>query len=783
MAASLGVVSLCVGLVFAVGLAEADVPAVTDRAPQVTEVGFLPGGGSAPEVNPPALAWLAEEKAADYIVEISPARTFSDARTIRATGVPYTLYTHTSALEPGWYYWRYAYRTAEGETSQWSKVRKFRVSAEAVKFPRPDPAVVRERLSVGHPRLFIQPDEVDALRRAAQGPLRERWEQLKGHADQALKREVMREPPGFTNGKWNATEWRRDYGAVVRGCNTVELLAFAYLISGEKTYAARAREWLLQIASWNPRGSTSIAINDEAGMPILHITSRAYSWIHDALSEADRDAMRSMMRQRGAEAYKRLHGRGYEQRAYDSHAGRMWHFLGEAAIAYWGEIPEAEKWLDYVLAIFWGWYPAWGDEDGGWAEGMGYWTSYMGRVTWWLDALRSAIGVDGARKPFFSETGNFALYFAQPNSPISGFGDSGERAAIPETGAVVNYLADAVGNQYWKWYAEQWKRAQYDDTPIGFLRAWRMKPTASRPPSDLPLSRVFRGVGWAAFHTDLINAGQNVQLHFRSSPTGNFSHAHCDQNAIVIAAYGEPLLVNTGIRPWYGSEFSKRYYWTTQSHNAILIGGEGQPRLKAARGHITAFRDLGEWAFVEGDAASAYPNARSVVRRILFLRPDVFVIHDHIETPEPLKCQFLLHARAPFVIEAGQPCITLTRRRASLAAQFVAPEHAAISQTDRYPLEPEMGKPAAEWHLTAESQSPSTVHDFVVVLAVARAGQPFPVSDIERVGALGLRFRWHGRSVSLTWAPDGRTSLKPRHHATAIRAHDGLVRALLEMNE
>ena len=136
-------------------------------------------------------------------------------------------------------------------------------------------------------------------------------------------------------------------------------------------------------------------VNDEAGMPILHITSRAYDWIYDALSEADRETLRQMIRARGEEAFRWLMTNLLNRRLINSHGGRMWHFLGEAAIAYYGEVPEAKKWLDYAITINWGWYPSYGDEDGGWAQGILYWASYVNRSTWWFDALSAALKCGG----------------------------------------------------------------------------------------------------------------------------------------------------------------------------------------------------------------------------------------------------------------------------------------------------------------------------------------------------------------------------------------------------
>src|SRR5690606_17728719 len=148
-----------------------------------------------------------------------------------------------------------------------------------------------------------------------------------------------------------------------------------------------ARRWMLHIAGWDPAGSTSWAGNTESSMPILYKLSRAYTWAHSALSDNDRRVIQEVMRLRGNEAYRVLKRIPYESKPYASHPGRMLGFLGEAAIAFHGEIPEAEAWFDYILRIFYAIYPAWGGDAGGWAEGHAYWTSYMNRVLWFVDAL------------------------------------------------------------------------------------------------------------------------------------------------------------------------------------------------------------------------------------------------------------------------------------------------------------------------------------------------------------------------------------------------------------
>jgi hypothetical protein len=55
-------------------------------------------------------------------------------------------------------------------------------------------------------------------------------------------------------------------------------------------------------------------------------------------------------------------------------------FAVEGSIVLAHEVPDAPQWLDYTLHILWSVYPAWGRSDGGWHEGVSYWTGYMSRM-------------------------------------------------------------------------------------------------------------------------------------------------------------------------------------------------------------------------------------------------------------------------------------------------------------------------------------------------------------------------------------------------------------------
>jgi len=738
--------------------------AVSNRAPNISEIGYLPSDGATVESNPPALAWLPEPGADAYAVQLARDAEFTgDVITVSKT--PYVLYTHTSTLAPGTWWWRYACVDEKGTHSAWSKVHNFTVARDAQPFPRPSARQIQERLPAEHPRLMMRPEEVATLRDACLGPLRERWNQLRKTAEEHLRLPLTPEPPPYTQGQETAEEWRRNYTATIKACAVAETLALCYRLSGEPRYGEGAKKWLLHIASWDAAGTTSLKINDECGMPILYVTSRAYDWAYDALSPSDRDKLRAMIRVRGEEAYKKLHGAPHEQRAYDSHQGRLWHFLGEAAIAYYDEVPEATQWLDYALTIFWGWYPAFGDADGGWAQGLDYWQVYVLRSTWWLDALSAALQIDGTEKPFYRHVGDFPIYVAPPGGALVGFADYGEnRPAQPHElgymepgirglGSVDAYFARLRNKPEWQWYAEAWRNDAFPPTAVGFIRALRNSPAVpkSRPPVNWPKAKWFRGVGWVSLHTNLLDGRDDVQVMMRSSELGNISHSHADQNAIVLGAYGSPLLVNTGIRPWWGSPFFWQWYVATKAHNALEINGQGQPKTETATGKVIVFQPGDSYDYVVGDASTAYGREVARYRRhLLFLKPGVLVILDEVRGREPVSLKSWLHGRAPFRIDQATGRVALTFERAALVGFLLSPAGLEITQTDKYPLPPELGHPPPEWHLSARTQRTLETTYIVAALGISKAGENpslTEVTDLSEGKVVTLQLRYAGSLI------------------------------------
>jgi len=268
-------------------------------------------------------------------------------------------------------------------------------------------------------------------------------------------------------------------------------------------------------------------------------------------------------------------------------------FLGDAGLSFLGDIPDAEKWLDYVLRCYLTSYPGWGGDQGGWAQGMSYWSGYVYFLTSFAEALRGTSDVDLFRRPFYRNTGYLAVYFQPPYAPRGAFGDGGERPSSDGQEVLVERFAEAFDDPVLRWRAQttasantccvfppqtaaaqaaapataspaptDWREWQIEDVGA-VLQAKAGPPRPVKPPVDLDGSRYLADIGWVAVHSALGSAENDVWALFKSSRFGSFSHSHGDQNTFQLNAYGRALLIDSGYYPWYGSPHHALWYRQT----------------------------------------------------------------------------------------------------------------------------------------------------------------------------------------------------------------------------
>jgi len=714
------------------GLAR-DLP-VDDGPARPGEWGFHPTHGEALAITPPGFAWRSQADAASYEIRITGA---GGVRVFEAIG--FNVFCPDAPLAAGDYTWQYRFRTRKAHRSAWSRARAFTIEEDAVEFPLPDRDTLLARIPERHPRLFVRPGEIAALKRAAAQERKVEFDRLVRVCETLLANPPStEEPPTYPRGtvrkseEWRAIWWgnRTRTIKVLDGAAT---LAFTGLIAERTEFQDLARRLLLDSARWNPHGATGYRYNDEAGMPYAYHFARTYTFLHPALTEEERALCREVMTARGREMYRHLCPRhlGFP---YSSHSNRAWHFLGEVGIAFHGEIPEAGDWVWFAANVFRNVYPVWSDSDGGWHEGMSYWLSYMGRFTWWADVMQAALGLDAYAKPYFARIGDFPLYLMPPGQRGGGFGDLCGRRQSKSNVPLCAIVAAQARNPHWQWYVDAHGGPPEPRTYIDFVRGAH-PPVAPTPPVDLPTSRLFGGTGVAALNTTLVDAGDNVQVLFKSSPFGTQSHGYESQNAFLVNAFGERLFIRSGHRDIYGSAHHKNWMWQTKSVNAITVNGKGQrAHSAAARGRITEFHTSERIDYVAGEAAEAYGGKLDTFRRrILFVKPTLIVIFDSAECPAAAQTltgtpiattRFDWWLHSAFAMDVTGNEATVEGAKSAARVTFFAPGDLAIAVTDRFDPPPRPRIELTQWHLSASYDAPCRRAEFVTVIEPFRKGSP-----------------------------------------------------------
>jgi len=732
-----------------------------DRAPRPDEWGYRPPDGATVPLNPPSLSWVHEAGTVTYELEWAASPDFTNAT--RATGIPWSVYTHHSPLAPGKYWWRYRIIGKDGKPSPWSRARSFTVPADAVAFPQPTLEELKRRVPKDHPRLFVTAKDLPRLREWARGGGRAAYEQLIARAEQLHNAEPTPEPAVRASAGDPATRqfWWSNREQTIRALQEAEILSFAWLLTRDSRYGDAARRFTLKLAAWDPDGPTNFQLNCEAAKPMLHRLARAYDWAWPLFSEEERARIRAVLLRRALDAWNSgevRQGAGHLNQPYNSHGNRTWHKLAENAIATLGETPESERFLEYAVTKFFAAYPVWSDDDGGWHEGLSYFAGYMSKAAWWMEAARVALGIDGFKKPFFARFGDYALYSAPPGSPDLGFGDLSHNP--PGRGwSFMHYFVRRTGNPYWAWWLQAWGIPEGIGEPVLDFLWTSGQPVSPRPPHDLPPSKVFRGTGVAVLNTTLVGAAENVQLRFKSSPMGRWSHGLEPHNSFTLNAYGVPLLVNCIYRDLYGSPFHRGWVWGTRAHNAVLVNGEGQkPRTADPGGRIVRWQFEDGMDYVLGDATVAYEGRlERAHRHVIFVKPDVIVLADELRAPGPSAYQWMLHAQQPFQLDEPAQRLVLDRGKAGVVVDYVADRPLKMRQWTGY-------DPAPDWeYLKSVNRPPIPPQWHVEAAAVEPAAEAFTVAVLRVFSSGGGRLEAprltrQGRALTLqVRAPAGQT--------------------------
>jgi hypothetical protein len=574
-----------------------------------------------------------------------------------------------------------------------------------------------------------------------------------------------------------ADKWRDVQDVCGRVSGVAEAATLIWVVTGDEKYLAKAKDFLLKDCAWHFApdwetgpvvGATDIYYNDEANFRLWRKLPLIYDQLRARLTPDEQKIVLANFKERGDRTVawiKKAKVEKIERNSLDvnaeSHPVRFMAMVGTSALALWDDLPESHEWWRFAYVFYRDQFSPWGGDDGGWAEGNAYWRGTFEHAVF-QDTLLAIGDPLAYSSPFWKNSPYFALYNVQPYLHTI-FGDTSNAGHFnldPVVADYMEYVARVEQNGYFLSYSRLCTDERRHPTDRGMYNLDRTYPTAceflirdfiasakplpaAKPLSELPPYRFFRDVGWVSMHSALGRPDDDIQVTFKSSPYGSFSHSHADQNAFILNAYGEGLAINSAYREYHGSPFHKQWTWQTKSKNDVLIDGLGQkPQDKKATGKITRFEVKDRYVWTTGDATGAYqslqPKGRiqCVTRDLVFIDQRYLVVRDHVALATPGTLSWLLHAEKNLSWNDTNTTAFIRGDKATLTTQLVAPGviwHSSV--TDRFPLpvDPkyvsgEVGSSyvTSKWsnqsHLTLESNMPATEFTVYAVLWPERRG-------------------------------------------------------------
>ena len=603
------------------------------------------------------------------------------------------------------------------------------------------------------PRMLVTKVEIQPLRDKCLGPGRTMFEAMKKRADG-----MMRTKAALDN---NGRHYLPTYAAM-------------FLITGERRYADKAKQWLDLL-------SEQTIENPWTCLEYIPAAAVAYDWIYPTLTQEEKERFADGMVRQVTRIKKLWRHSDYNNHFLLEHMSELHVGLALAhednhQEVYRAYLTEGETWLkEHVI-------PAMNEmagDDGGDAEGFSYANWGVERpLALRLLAWRSATGEDLFEKcTFLRWMPRWNVYGCRPDGvqcrsedcPSSHRWAQGVKATFAISGA-------AYGDPLAQW-AHDRLPFEYPQLIWRHLIPWNAEIPAQSP-AELPLATAFRPLGHVYTRSEWDNPDATWAM-FQCGPIFA-GHQHLDNNSFVIFKRGS-LAIDSGVNEY--SSHRANYYSRSVAHNTILVydqdetfpeavwssqgtGGAndgGQRRVefpsrvaaseaeKALRdvGRIVAFANRKEYCYACGDATKSYSagKLKHFTRQFVHLRPDTFVIFDRVVAGSASHPKtWLLHSIHEPVFPDQGPTFRIEHGGGRLDVWTLLPEDAAATPVGgpgkeywvdgkNYPPDQTRDPEAGAWRVEVKPTHDSAVDFFLHVLVAsdAHGGEHLPRVELGSV--------------------------------------------------
>lgn len=557
------------------------------------------------------------------------------------------------------------------EWNVWSKDKErgwisFELAENAVKFIRPTAKQIYDAVNEDvHPRALFFKEDIPELVKTHTKEL----EVLKRNVDQAYKDGVPYPPYQVisdVDGK-PAYHNARKYFGRFRDFADRNLVAvsLAYQLLNDKKAGQFAKELLLSVSSWDltHNHANPYCPNDEVGISLLRTLSVSYDLIYDLLSEEEKETVLKAIKLNTFQAYDNLIQINYEENPGASHPSRTPAYIGTAALMLKGIETEETiiKYLDLVISILGGIFPFYGNDDGGWADGVFYSSSY---TKWYLPFMLEVerlTGISYLERPFYQNLSNFFLHFADQDFENHPFGDGywvdSESEEWPGFFAQDPFRVYAEKFGPPEAIAKQKSLKQPEIYKLHLLDLFLHKPLKpkyhiTRPAS---LAETFKKTGMLSMRSTF-KTEDCMAVMARASRYGSAGHSHADQGSFALFYEGTALISPSGYFGFgWGTLHHQQWTCQTKAHNTIVVNGEGMPN--ASRDHIGDIeycRQSGNVFEALMDLDNAYETLSGWKRKLTMdADAKTLIVEDTLSADDPVILDWALHTLSQPTEENG----------------------------------------------------------------------------------------------------------------------------------
>lgn len=484
----------------------------------------------------------------------------------------------------------------------------------------------------------------------------------------------------------------------------IALWSFAYRLTGEKVFAERAEQELLNLAAfkdWNPSHFLDTA-EMTAALAI------GYDWLFDALPASTRASVRQAIVAKGVDPAldRKANWNGWQR------AENNWNqvcfgglTLGVLAIAE-DEPARARELLSRArtnnLVGLRPYAP-----DGVYPEGPGYWSYGTTYQVFMLAALESALGTDWnlSASPGFLPSAAALVQQTGPTGRPFNFADGGEGVSFR---TALFWFAQKLNRPDLVYFQHQMLRQRLADERrelseehmLPLLAKWTATLPKPIPPPALPLA--WRGDGpnpIGVFRSSWTDPNA-LFLAFKGG-SARVNHGHMDAGAFVLECDGVRWACDLGMQDYYsieskGWDLFKRtqdsdrwrvYRLNNFSHNTLTLGGQLHHMAGDAR--IVEFTTNSARVNL---AAIFTGQADSVNRRFLVGEDRSVLIRDEIAGAKPgLPVRWQMVTRADIRLDGHRAELRQDGR--VLRAQILSPAGAKFASASAQPPDDGVNQP------------------------------------------------------------------------------------------